>query len=180
MKKKSWLNISSRQRPTEPITRRYFMDSERLGRLTPGAVLVVLGLCFLLSRFIPTSDWFWLLAAGVVFLVAYSLTRGHSFLVPGCVLASLGAGLFLDGGESWGFIPLGLGVGFLAIFFMDLISSHISNWWSLILGGVLMAIGLVDLARLFTLIPGSWWSFWPLILIVIGLFMIYRQSEQST
>jgi hypothetical protein len=151
---------------------------EDVARLTPSIVLIVLGVVFLISRFIPVYDWFWLLVVGVVFLVAYWLTRGYSFLIPGAILIGLGTGLFLAGGSGeryWGFIPLGLGVGFLFIYILDVFYSHASNWWPTLPGGLLVATGLAGLAGFFTLIPYKVWDFWPLILIAIGGWILYEE-----
>jgi hypothetical protein len=154
------------------------MDREDVARMTPSIVLIVLGVVFLVSRFITVQDWFWLLVIGAIFLVAYWLTRGYSFLVPGAILIGLGTGLFLaggGGGKNWCLIPLGLGIGFLLIYILDVFYSRTSNWWPIIPGGLLVAIGLTSLTGFFNLIPYDVWGFWPLILIAIGGWILYEE-----
>jgi hypothetical protein len=154
------------------------MEREDVAKVTPSVALIVLGVVFLVSRFITVQDWFWLLAIGAIFLVAYWLTRGYSFLISGAVLVGLGTGLFLAGGneeKNWGFIPLGIGAGFLLVYILDILYSRASSWWPLIPGGLLVAIGLIGLSRLFTPIPYSVWDFWPLILVAIGGWILYEE-----
>lgn len=64
---------------------------------------------------------------------------------------------------------LGLGVGFVAIYVIDLVYTGSSSWWPLIPGGILIIIGLSEgsatFERLFSV-------GWPLIIVFVGLLLL--------
>lgn len=154
------------------------MSREDVTRVTPSVVLIVLGVVFLVSRFVAVQDWFWLLVIGAVFIVSYWLTRGYGSLIPGAILVGLGTGLYLSGGsgeKGWYFIPLGLGLGFILVYILDFFYSHASSWWPIIPGLLLLAIGLPGLIWSFSPISYRVWDFWPLILIAIGSWILYEE-----
>ena len=142
----------------------------RRGRLIPGLVLILLGIAFLLRDYLGVGPEFVLILAGLVFLVPYLLTRLYGLLIPGMILAGLGGGLLYErvAHVNWA-VPLGLGVGFVAIFAVDWIVTRAARWWPLIPGAALMIPAIVDAfpdARIW-LEKG-----WPVILILVGVLLL--------
>lgn len=142
----------------------------RRGRLIPGLILILLGIAFLLREYLGVGPEFVLILAGLVFLVPYLLTRLYGFLIPGMLLAGLGAGMLYQNTSHVGSaVPLGLGIGFISIFAVDWIVTRAMRWWPLIPGAALMIPAIVDtfpVARVW-LEKG-----WPVILILVGLLLL--------
>lgn len=142
------------------------------GRVTAGAILIVLGLAFLANQLIEGfGNEFWLLVLGGLFMGAYFYQRAYGFLVPGCILLGLSFGIFGQGTAiSLGdFEAIGLGLGFVAIFVIDTLYRGRSHWWPLIPGGVLIVGGLAEGSQAIE----EMLSFgWPVILILIGLIVL--------
>ena len=149
------------------------MNTNR-ARLIPGLVLIVLGIAFLLAQYFEFGPALFLILLGLVFLVPYALTRSYGLLIPGCILAGVGLGLLFDRpplGTAIA-VPLGLGLGFIAIFVLQLIVARQSHWWPLIPGGLLMLVGIAEG------IPQAQVLFekgWPLILVLVGLLILAGQ-----
>ena len=149
------------------------MNTNR-ARLIPGLVLIVLGIAFLLAQYFEFGPALFLILLGLVFLVPYALTRSYGLLIPGCILAGVGLGLLFDRpplGTAIA-VPLGLGLGFIAIFVLQLIVARQSHWWPLIPGGLLVLVGIAEG------IPQAQVLFekgWPLILVLIGLLILAGQ-----
>lgn len=149
------------------------MNTNR-ARLIPGLVLIVLGIAFLLAQYFEFGPALFLILLGLVFLVLYALTRSYGLLIPGCILAGVGLGLLFDRpplGTAIA-VPLGLGLGFIAIFVLQLIVARQSHWWPLIPGGLLVLVGIAEG------IPQAQVLFekgWPLILVLVGLLILAGQ-----
>lgn len=148
-------------------------------------VLVVLGALLLFSPF-NLGELFGsaiVLLIGLGFLYAYMQSRNFGFLVPGSILTGLGAGIVIESMSSTnGWVPLGLGLGFCAIWFM-----HRAHWWALIPGGIIALAGLQDLASSTGWIVPLWsnWginsgNWWPLLLVLAGAWLIasHRNTTQ--
>ena len=105
---------------------------------------------------------------GGAFLFAYFYHKVYGFLIPACILLGLGMGFFMGGRfEAYGLI--GLGGGFIAIYFIALAYEGNAHWWPFIPGSILIANGLTFLsARFLHMIFKSW----PLIFVVAGAFLI--------
>ena len=149
------------------------MNTNR-ARLIPGLVLIVLGIAFLLAQYFEFGPALFLILLGLVFLIPYALTRSYGLLIPGCILAGVGLGLLFDRpplGTAIA-VPLGLGLGFIAIFVLQLIVARQSHWWPLIPGGLLVLVGIAEG------IPQAQVLFekgWPLILVLAGLLILTGQ-----
>ncbi len=145
------------------------MNANRV-RLIPGLILIALGILFLVGQYFNAPGLI-LLFLGLVFLIPYVLTRSYGLLIPGCILAGLGIGILFQDALGRGDITilLGLGLGFVAIFVVQLIVAGASHWWPLIPGGILILAGLADaLPQGQALLEKGW----PLILILIGLIIL--------
>ena len=111
------------------------------------------------------------LVIGLVFLYVYEgKGRPIGYLIPGAILTGLGlggcVGMLL--GLS-GFFPLGLGLGFAAIWYL-----HREHWWALIPGGILTVAGLSVTFSSYTL---GWLL--PVVLICGGLWLLARRHSAT-
>ncbi len=145
------------------------MNTNRL-RLIPGLILIALGILFLIAQYFEAPGLI-LLFLGLVFLIPYIMTRSYGLLIPGCILAGLGVGILFQRALARGDITvlLGLGLGFIAIFVVQLIVVGKSHWWPLVPGGILVLLGLAEAVPQGQALLEKGW---PIILILIGLIIL--------
>jgi hypothetical protein len=151
-------------------------------RLVPGLLLIALGCIFLLGQYFEFGPALFLIILGIAFLVPSFISRSDAMLIPGCILIGIGLGLAFDRpplGTAVA-VPIGLGLGFLAIFVIQLVTFRQSHWWPLIPGFILIFIGVLEgIPQAELLIKKGW----PLILVLIGLLMLggqYWRPNRST
>ena len=140
----------------------YVLAQRSLGFSGPGPVLVLLG--------------------GI--LLAISALRGFSGpLLPGSILAGLGAALLLEPSfegrmPGWGVVVLGLGLGFLFVAAVDSVKKRERRPSPLVPGVVLTALGVLSLA--FASLPRRWMlelhlaRAWPWAILLAGGILILR------
>lgn len=148
------------------------------GRLIPGLILILLGIALLLKEYFEVGPGLILIFVGLVFLVPYVFTRWYGMLVPGLLLLGLGIGLLLERGTRTDVTtPLGLGLGFIAIFVVDFAVRRVLRWWSLIPGGVLVIVGIADAFP-----EAQLWlqKGWPVLLIALGLLLLSAEFKPRT
>jgi len=149
---------------------------DRTGWL-PGVILIVIGATLFAIQWLHLDADVIVLVIGLVFAGAYAATRRYGLLIPAGIVTGLGAGILLeDFGVTREPVVLGLGLGFLAIYGVDLATSRSpqrARWWPLIPGAILIAVA------------GAGGAFgdeggrtiqqaWPVILIVIGAWLLVR------
>mgnify|MGYP001799179768 CR=1 FL=1 len=163
------------------------MKKER-NDLVGGLVLVGLGVVFLIGRFfkfdgLPTA----LLILGglaLMFGVAGMVTRESGYFVPSGILGGIGLGiglmsipLSINNGDAEGALfLLGFAAGWVAIVGLTAVFSNRTQWWPIIPGGIMAIIGgslLVGEVGI-SLLEGVG-NYWPVILIVIGVYVIVEQ-----
>lgn len=159
-------------------------EGDQSGRLVGAAILIGLGLLFLLMNFAPSLDLGQLVLIGLggVFLVAAFLTRSPGLVIPGCILSGIGVGVWLIGsGPAWEGLDNGavilicMGVGFAAIMPLTRLVGGQPHWWPLIPGGILGGIGLLmTFGEAGLSLLEQIGRFWPVVLILIGLFILLR------
>jgi hypothetical protein len=78
-------------------------------------------------------------------------------------------------------VPLGLGLGFCAIWFL-----HRAHWWALIPGGIIALAGLQDIASSNGFMREIWpnwgWNsgtWWPLLLVLAGIWLIASRRNTT-
>jgi hypothetical protein len=144
----------------------------------PGIVLIALGILFLAIQAFGVGEEIAVAVIGAVFLVAYAVRREYGFLIPGAILTGLGIGVALENrvttDNGWT-VVLGLGLGFVAIYAIDVLSgaTRDGQWWPLVPGGILTAIGLglaLDAQPLLDALE----RWWPLLLIIGGVLLLLR------
>ncbi len=154
------------------------MDEFARRRLIAGIILIALGAGFLLMQITRGfGEAVILLVIGGLLIAAYFYRRLYGFLVPGCILVGIGLGnvgeVTLSSIRTFsesGFTQIGLGIGFIGIYVIDLIYRGSTHLWSLGPGGVLLVSGVASLAgtgfrTIFTV-------GWPLILVLVGLLLL--------
>lgn len=149
------------------------MNVNRAG-LIPGLILIFLGIVFLLIQYFEFGPGLFLTLLGLAFLIPYVLTRSYGLLIPGCILAGIGIGLMFDRPPliTAVAVPLGLGLGFIAIYIVHLIMTRASHWWPLVPGSILVLVGIAEgIPQAQVFIEKGW----PLILVLIGLLILGGQ-----
>jgi hypothetical protein len=123
---------------------------------------------FLLRDRINLSGGLVLFVIGALFIAGYFSSRNYGLLIPGCILAGLGAGEFI--GDS----SLGLGLGFIAIFAIDtLVRGRTSAWWPLIPGVIIAGNAVADRNdAVFGTIRQVANDWWPIVLVLIGVIIL--------
>ena len=140
-------------------------------QILPGLILIVLGIVFLLTQYFEFGPGLFLILLGLIFLIPYAFTRTYGLLIPGCILAGIGVGLAFERTLSRPDITvsIGLGLGFVAIFLVQLIVAGSSHWWPLVPGVMLLLGGFAELAPQGQALLDKGW---PLVLIAIGLAVL--------
>jgi hypothetical protein len=143
----------------------------------PGVILIVVGVTLFAMQLLHLNGDVIVLVIGLVFAIAYAGTRRYGLLIPAGILTGLGAGILLeDFGVMGEPVVLGLGLGFLAIYGGDLLTSGArapGRWWPLIPGAILSVIAGAEStfgaegARVIQ-------QGWPILLIAVGAWLLLR------
>ena len=163
-----------------------------------GAVaLILLGIAALVVPQLPDGSLRALLPLvfGLIFAGWGFFARNAAILIPGLILCGFGLGLYLagvpfrdesssiKGGVFW----LSVAVGWILIALLAPSATHTSQRWALIPGIIFAVIGaamfggttfkdLVELHVDFSVWVNNWW---PVLLIVFGIFILIRgQTKQ--
>lgn len=146
--------------------------------LAPGLVLIGLGVFFFIVQLTGVGAEAIVAVIGGAFLVAYAFTRQYGFLVPGGIMTGLGLGVIWEtqtAPAGGGVVVIGLGLGFLSIYVIDLlVRGSAALWWPIIPGGILAAIGVLIETEQGGLLAGMQWV-WPVLLIAVGAFVLLMQ-----
>lgn len=150
--------------------------------LTAGIILVVIGLGMLLFQLIDQPLLF-PLVLGAVFLIAGMVTRKAGLLIPGGIIGGVGLGamsielawLYPTGSvESGGVFLIIFSLGWFLITLLSKLFTDETQTWALIPGGIIAGIGgLVLMGQTGLNILEVAGRFWPVILVVIGLSIIF-------
>ena len=161
-------------------------NNMRRTNLTWGIILLGLGAAFLLNQFFPALfNWFswpWIMIViGILFATAALINRVGGLMVPGVILIGVG-GIFLyqvqtDNPSMWSY-AWGLMLAFagLGIIIGGLIDYHMRP--ARRYGAVMVVAGLVFFAIFgaFDIDPGIL-RFWPVLLILFGLWVLYQAAR---
>jgi hypothetical protein len=148
-----------------------------MGGWLPGVILIAVGVTLFAVQLLNLDGDVVVLVIGIVFAIAFAATRRYGLLIPAGIMTGLGAGILLeDFGVQGEPVVLGLGLGFLAIYAGDLLTSGArapGRGWPLIPGTILTIIAGVestfgpDGARVIA-------QGWPIILIAAGAWLLLR------
>lgn len=175
---------SAASQPAPPLgsssTSQGAIQSGSRGNNLLGLALVGIGLFILLTRLIPARDAF---NAGMILLIIASCVLfvafwRHSYLllIPGCILASLSVGVPFAGLTNGVSVLWGLGVGFLAIFFIGQLLFNVRTRWPFIPAVPLFAAGLIVAVVNLPIFFASNLMLLPLLLIAAGLYLGSRRT----
>ncbi len=152
------------------------MEDRNRRALVIGLILIVLGVGLLAMQLMQPGfgQPLILFLIGAAFLVGYFIRRSYGLLIPGCILVglalgSLGVQIF---GQFGDLTVIGLGIGFVAIYVIDLLYRRVTHWWPLIPGGILIVVGLAQALEENPNFAVLWEKGWPLILVLVGLLLL--------
>lgn len=164
------------------------MDRTRRSSLVLGIILLLLGAWFLAAQIVPgLGDWIninlswpWIVIGVGAFLLLLGLLIGEPDLaVPACIVAGIGALLYWQNAtnrwESWAYvwtlIPGFVGVG---VILSGLIKGRFSR--AIREGGGLILLSLILFAIFASFLGGGTFlgAYWPILLILLGLWLLAR------
>jgi hypothetical protein len=155
-----------------------------------GLILILIGAYLLVTQFFQAS-WMglaFLPGLGLIFVTAALVSQKRGLLIPGGILAGIGAGAILVSGNffsltepvSGGIFMLAFALGWGLISLLSLAipvgGSRQAMTWPLIPGGIIGLVGVAMLAGevgLKTLQIAGY--AWPVILIAIGAYIILKR-----
>jgi len=109
-----------------------------------------------------------ILIVGAVFLVGYIRNRSYGLLIPACLLIAIGITHYISypaGFDNFG--QFMLGIGFVAIYGIDVLVRGKSHWWPIIPGAILLISGYFGSDQVMTIVL-------PVALILVGISMVVR------
>jgi hypothetical protein len=161
-----------------------------------GILLVITGLFILLNQFVEINlgGGIFFGALGLFFILWGATNRNAGLLIPGGILTGLSMGVFLV--EDVNLIPeqyqggavvIALAVGFALITLLTHIFTGQAHWWALIVGGILALVGggiiIVEMPNAGMLKQAVEAIFtasqylWPLVLVGLGLWIIFKKRD---
>jgi len=160
----------------------------RHGGMVAGIILLLIGTFSLLTVFYPAIDFdrYFLLLLGMAFLVWGSLQPVRGLIIPGGILTGLGAAVLLTSGiytnfnepANAGIFMLAFACGWMLIPLFTSLFARPVMWWPATPASILAVLGAALLASsLDPQVLDYLNKGWPLILIVIGLYLILRHRE---
>jgi uncharacterized membrane protein HdeD (DUF308 family) len=146
---------------------------------TPGFILIVLGIVFLIANLsdVPMRQLWpaFVVAPGLYFFGIYFSDReNYGVLMPAAILTTIGLLFFYcvyagwwQMRYLWPIFMLAPGVGFFLMYFLGR-----REWGLLIPAGVLSSLG-----GLFLVVQSPYRAYWPLLLIAAGIIFIVLQQR---
>jgi hypothetical protein len=157
-------------------------------QITLGIALLAIGGTMLATRFIGLERApAWMLGLGFALALIAVVRRHYGALVGGMVLLGLGAGMVLGDREVAGWrlntwLLVALAAAFLGVYAIGALLKLRNHPWPLIVAGVLIAVVAARFAREFTLLPPAVViavrTWWPAILVVVGVLLLFRGSRR--
>lgn len=143
----------------------------------PGVILIAVGVTLFAVQLFDLDASVIVLVIGLVFASVFAATRRYGFLIAAGILTGLGTGIVLENAGLMGEpVALGLGLGFLAIYVVDLLTTGArqpGRWWPLVPGAILTVVAAAEStfgpegARLIE-------RGWPVLLIAVGAWLLLR------
>lgn len=151
-----------------------------MGQWLPGVVLIAIGVTLFAVQLLHLDADIIVLVIGLVFATAYVGTRRYGLLIPAGILTGLGVGImFQDLGVRGEPVPLGLGLGFLAIYGVDRLTRGASapgGWWPLIPGSILTIVAAGS-STFGDEVGRAIQQGWPILLIAAGAWLLLRRRS---
>lgn len=154
-----------------------------------GIVLIGIGLLILLASigYAPNLGLLFLPLLGAGFLLWGIFSREDGLIVPGGILSGIGWGVYLMNGpfaemdsmSHGGIFLMSFALGFASITLFTAVFTDETHWWALIPGAIIGFVGLaVATQGLLLDILGTVGKYWPLVLIVLGIYVIVKGIRQ--
>ena len=145
----------------------------RDGRWIGGIILIIIGVVLLVGQWLPDVGRYAPLAIGLALTVIFIVTRNPGALIGGSIVTGIGAGIVLDQlfpAASGGWVPLGLGLGFLGIWAAGTVFRlPEARVWPLIPGAILTFVGVAQVGGA---AADALRYAWPVVLILLGVAVI--------
>jgi hypothetical protein len=132
---------------SQPADRKHHVEGILPERSVAGLVLIAIGVIIVLSRLVPGTGEYVLLAVGITCLIAFMLTREYGWAVAAGIICGLGVGvvlstLFDDPSDGMVFM-LSLAGGFAAVWILGFAADPPeSNPWPLVPAVILAAVAI--------------------------------------
>ncbi|MCP4539302.1 MAG: hypothetical protein GY832_19370 [Chloroflexi bacterium] len=165
------------------------MNRSRRSSLTGGMILILLGAWFLAVQLVPgLQNWFswpWIIiGVGILMLLGGLLGGVPDMAVPGCIVGGIGGILYWQNATGnwdswayiWSLIPGFVGVGIiLSGLFGGKLRKSLREGGNLILTSLIMFI----IFGAFLGGPNLLGDYWPVLLILLGLWTLIRPFFRS-
>lgn len=159
------------------------MERTKRSGMAVGAVLIIVGAWLLIVQFIPAlRGWFsWptiIIAVGLLLFLLGVFLGEYEMAIPGCIVGGIGGILFWQNTtgnwESWSYIwaliPGFAGTGTLIAGLLRRDGGQVrGGLWTMLVGAVLFLV----FGSLFGAV-GVLGQYWPVLLIVLGLFALIQ------
>lgn len=165
---------------------------KRRGSFTLGFLLVLLGAWFLTVQFVPdigewmaqVADWpFWVIGPGLVFIFAGLISGVTELMIPGSIISGIGLILYYQNATgdwqswsyAWALIIVFVGIGiFLANLFKGDLRTAIEEGGSTFMTGAIMFLIFGSIFRAAFGQTPMLGDYWPVLLIVFGLWLLIK------
>jgi hypothetical protein len=163
-----------------------------------GVLLVLAGLFMLLNQWVDINigGGVFFGALGLFFIIWGATTRNGGLLIPGGIITGLSMGVFLiedinalpKYAQGGGFV-IALAAGFALITLLTWLFTDKTHWWALIVAGILALVGggivVMEMPTegilkqvVETAFTASQYL-WPLVLVGLGLWIIFKRQNSE-
>lgn len=158
----------------------YFsLQRKQFWPLIPGFISLGLSLLILSEKLHLSGDAgaaIFMLFIGLSFLVVYLFHNEHWWaVIPAGMVGSVSLVIYFQGTVGVGLMFLGMGLTFLALYFV-LLKRPEKHWWPLIPGGILAFMGVLFL---FFEPMGFGQFVLPVALIIVGVILIVKHLKEK-
>ena len=172
------------QPDTKPAERGRHLEAILPEKSVAGLVLIAIGLIIVISRLLPGTGEYVLLAVGLTCLVAFALTREYGWAVAAGIICGLGVGVvlsarFIDPSDGMVFM-LSLAGGFAAVWILGFAADPAENSpWPLVPAAILAAVGISIVTDTPGLVDGAI-TVIAVVLVLLGLRAFRRGRIEHT
>lgn len=150
--------------------------------LVGGGVLILLGVLFLIAQWLPDDMGLFIPLLVGVMLLGWGIVARHAGpIIPGGIMTGIGVGILLvevifpQANDA--IFMFGFGGGWLLITVATALFTDETHWWPLIVAAIMWVIAAAATWGGILLTLLSWaGSLWPVGLILVGVYIIIRQS----
>lgn len=168
------------------MSTKFKKSNEKQNDLFGGVLLVGLGLLFFINQFFTFELGFLFLPAlALIFLLWGIVSRNPGLMIPGGIIAGIGLGALAVESpmanlveDDGGLFMLFFASGWVLITLFTAVFTEETHWWPLIPAAIMALIGLaITFGGLMMTILTIVSKGWPLILIVIGIYILLKARQ---